>query len=104
MFGDNRPYLVALVTLGEDDLAALAERAGTAPDPAALAAAPGALTAIQEEVDRVNARFARIEQVKRFAVLDHELSQAAGELTPTLKVKRAAVGARYAELIDRLYD
>jgi long-chain acyl-CoA synthetase len=103
VFGDNRPYLVALLTLGDDDLAALAERAGVEPDRAALASAPGALAAIREEVDGVNARFARIEQIKRFAVLDRELSQADGELTPTLKVKRAAVGAHFAELIDGLY-
>jgi long-chain acyl-CoA synthetase len=103
VFGDNRPYLVAVLTLAEDDLAVLAERAGTAPDRAALASAPEALAAIQEEVDAVNARFARIEQIKRFAVLDRELSQADGELTPTLKVKRAAVGAHFADLIDGLY-
>jgi long-chain acyl-CoA synthetase len=94
---------VAVLTLAEDDLAALADRAGTEPDRAALASAPKALAAIQEEVDAVNARFARIEQIKRFAVLDRELSQAEGELTPTLKVKRAAVGAHFANLIDGLY-
>ena len=58
---------------------------------------------LQEEVDAVNGRFARIEQIKRFAVLDHDLTQAAGELTPTLKVKRAVVYERYGERFDRLY-
>jgi long-chain acyl-CoA synthetase len=56
------------------------------------------------EVDHVNERFARIEQVKRFAVLDRDLTQADGELTPTLKVKRAAVYDLYRETLERLYD
>lgn len=52
----------------------------------------------------VNERFARIEQVKRFVILDHDLTQASGELTPTLKVKRAAVYERYRDLFDGLYQ
>ena len=58
---------------------------------------------VQEAVDEVNARFARIEQIKRFALLDHDLTQAAGELTPTLKVKRATVNARYRQQLEQLY-
>jgi long-chain acyl-CoA synthetase len=54
-------------------------------------------------VDRVNAGYAQVEQVKKFAILDHDLSQATGELTPTLKVKRKAVNETYAELLDALY-
>jgi long-subunit acyl-CoA synthetase (AMP-forming) len=49
-------------------------------------------------------RWRRIEQVKRFAILDHDLTQADGELTPTLKVKRAAVYERYAGLLAGLYE
>jgi long-chain acyl-CoA synthetase len=58
---------------------------------------------LQETVDEVNARFARIEQIKRFAILDHDLSQAAGELTPTLKVKRATVNQRFRRELEELY-
>ncbi len=58
---------------------------------------------IQQEIDRVNAKYAQVEQVKKFAILDHDLSQATGELTPTLKVKRNVVNERYAELFDSLY-
>ena len=55
-------------------------------------------------MDEANARFARIEQVKRFTILDHELSQADGEMTPTLKVKRNVVYDRYADVINALYS
>ena len=58
---------------------------------------------IQKEVDEVNAKLARIEQIKRFAILDHDLSQAGGELTPTLKVKRAFVYEKYADVFAGLY-
>jgi long-chain acyl-CoA synthetase len=103
VYGDDRPYLVALVTLDRDELRALAERAGAPADPAVLADHPGVREALQAEVDVVNRRFARIEQVKRFAVLDRELTQAAGELTPTMKVKRAVVYDRYRDAFDGLY-
>jgi len=59
---------------------------------------------IQKQVDAVNKRFARIEQIKCFAILDEDLTQAAGELTPTLKVKRAAVYDRYSSLFGALYE
>jgi long-chain acyl-CoA synthetase len=103
VYGDNRPYLVALFTLDPDELPALAERAGVSPDPATMVDDPGVHAVLQEAVDEVNARFARIEQIKRFGLLDHDLSQAAGELTPTLKVKRATVNERYREQFERLY-
>jgi long-subunit acyl-CoA synthetase (AMP-forming) len=56
------------------------------------------------EVDQVNERFARIEQIKRFSILGRELTQAAGELTPTMKIRRAAVYAIHGETLERLYD
>jgi len=103
VFGDARPYLVALLTLDPDELGALAERTGAAPDAAAMATDPRVLEELRSDVDEINLRFARIEQIKRFAILDQELSQAGGELTPTLKVKRAVVAARYGDRIDALY-
>jgi long-chain acyl-CoA synthetase len=59
---------------------------------------------LQAAVDECNRRFARIEQVKRFAVLDRDLSQEHAELTPTLKVKRDVVYERYADRFKALYD
>ena len=58
---------------------------------------------IQQEIDRANTKYAQVEQVKKFAILDHDLSQATGELTPTLKVKRNVVNEKYSELFDSLY-
>jgi len=104
VFGDSRPYLVAMLTLDSEESAKLAHRLRIAPDPATIATDPRIHAEIRKEVDAVNAKLARIEQVKRFAILDHDLSQAAGELTPTLKVKRAFVYEKYADLFAGLYQ
>jgi long-chain acyl-CoA synthetase len=104
VYGDRRPYLVALINLDPDELAPLAERTGAQPDLASMAADPRVREEIQGEVDRANEHFARIEQVKRFKILDRDLSQATGELTPTLKVKRNVVYDKYATELAALYD
>jgi long-chain acyl-CoA synthetase len=104
VYGDRRQYLVALLTLDRDESAKLAGRLGIATDPAAIAGDPRVHAEIQQEVDRINRKFARIEQIKRFAILDHDLTQAGGELTPTLKVKRSAVYEKYADQFARLYE
>jgi long-chain acyl-CoA synthetase len=104
VYGDNRPYLVAMLTLDRDESVKLAERLGIASDPATLAAHPGVHAELAREVDRVNQKFARIEQIKRFAILERDLTQADGELTPTLKVKRAFVYDKYADRFARLYE
>ena len=104
VFGDNRPYLVALLTLDADEAGRLAERASVpAGDVAALAADPAVRAVIQTAVDEANARLARIEQIKRFTILDGDLDQGAGELTPTLKVKRSVVAEHHAEAVSELY-
>jgi long-chain acyl-CoA synthetase len=104
VYGDNRPYLVAVLTLDAEEAPALAARLGVEPDVAAMASEPRVRAEIQKVVDDVNAGFARIEQVKRFAVLDHDLTLPDGELTPTLKIKRALVYDRYRETFEGLYS
>jgi long-chain acyl-CoA synthetase len=104
VFGDNRPYLVAMLTLDRDETNKLAARLGIPNDPMTIAQDPDAIAEIQTEVDAVNQKLARIEQVKRFAILDHDLSQSGGELTPTLKVKRALVYEKYADVFAGLYE
>jgi long-chain acyl-CoA synthetase len=103
MHGDRRPYPVVLITLDEEEIAGYAREHSLPEEPALLAREPAIHELIGAEVDRVNARYAHVEQVKRFAILDCDLSQAGGELTPTLKVKRGVVAEKYAEVLDSLY-
>jgi long-chain acyl-CoA synthetase len=102
--GDRRSYLVALLTLDPDEAPRLAEELGIPADLATMTHDERVYAAIQRDVDAVNARFARIEQIKRFDLLERDLSQADGELTPTLKVKRPVIHRRYGDRIDRLYE
>jgi long-chain acyl-CoA synthetase len=103
MHGDARPYPVVLITLDEEEMPAYAREHGLPEDIPSLAKDSGVHELIQAEIDRANAKYAQVEQVKKFVILDHDLSQATGELTPTLKVKRNIVNERYAELFDALY-
>jgi long-chain acyl-CoA synthetase len=103
MYGDQRPYPVVLVTLDEEEMPIFAREHGLPEDIASLSRDPAVRSLIEQEIERANGKYAQVEQVKRFAILDHDLSQATGELTPTLKVKRNVVNAKYAELFDQLY-
>src|SRR4051794_30097904 len=104
MHGDRRPFPVALITLDEEEIVPWATEHGVDDTSMpALAREPRVRELIQAEVDRVNAKYAQVEQVKKFVILDHDLSQETGELTPTLKVKRNVVNERYMPLFDELY-
>jgi long-chain acyl-CoA synthetase len=59
--------------------------------------------ALIRALDRANARYAQVEQIKKFTILDHDLAPETGELTPTLKVKRTVINERYADVFDALY-
>jgi long-chain acyl-CoA synthetase len=104
MHGDRRPFPVALVTLDEEEIVPWAQEQGLPTDLTALAAAPEVHALIQDELDRANAKYAQVEQIKKFVILDHDLSQATGELTPTLKVKRNVVNDKYADLFEAMYS
>src|SRR5205085_558307 len=103
MYGDRRPFPVALITLDPEEIGPWAKEQGLSEDPAVLAQEPKVRELIQGVLDKVNERYAQVEQVKKFAILDHDLSQETGELTPTLKVKRNVVNEKYADLFDSLY-
>jgi long-chain acyl-CoA synthetase len=104
MHGDRRPYPVMLVTLDEEEIVPWAREQGIEDvSIAALASDERVRALVQAELDAANAKYARVEQVKRFFILDHDLSQETGELTPTLKVKRNVVYDMYAERFDELY-
>src|SRR3954451_7098471 len=104
MHGDRRPFPVALITLDEEEILPWAREQGIGETSmAALAQHPKVVELIQAEVDKANAKYAQVEQVKKFCILDHDLAQETGELTPTLKVKRNVVNEKYAGLFDALY-
>ena len=89
--GDRRPYNVALLVLDPDSAAGL--------DPAD----PDVVARVQAEVDAANDKLARVEQIKRYKVLDSEWMPGGDELTPTMKLKRRPIGEKYAAEIDQLY-
>ncbi len=105
VYGDRRKYLAALITLSPDEIRSWAARSGIEEqDLEALAARPEVRKLIGERVGEVNRGLASFEQVKRFVVLGADFSQETGELTPTLKVRRTVVLAKYGHLLDALYD
>jgi len=101
VIGDRRRFLSALLSLEPEALARWAGEHGVTP--AAAVADRRLLAALQAEIDRVNARLSRVEQVRAFRLLPRPLTVEDGELTPTLKLKRRVVEERYAELIEDLY-
>ena len=103
MHGDRRPYPVALITLDPEEILPWAAEQGLPEDVEQLVDADSVVALVQAEVDRANANYAPVEQIKRFAILSRDLSIEDGELTPTLKVKRTVVNERYAEVLDSLY-
>jgi long-chain acyl-CoA synthetase len=101
--GDRRPYLVALVTLDPEEAVKYAQEHNLPEDPAQLAENPDVKAAIEAHVEKINQNFARVEQVKKISILPHDLTQETGELTPTLKVKRAVVAQKHESEIEQLY-
>jgi long-chain acyl-CoA synthetase len=101
--GDRKPYLVALVTLDPEETLAYAKEHGLSTDPVEIAESPEIRREIEAHREKINERFARVEQVKKVAILPRDLSQEGGELTPTLKVKRAVVAAKHEREIEALY-
>jgi long-chain acyl-CoA synthetase len=103
MYGDRRPYPVALISLDAEEILPWARERGLPDDIPSLVARDEVRELIQADLDRANAKYAQVEQIKRFELLDHDLSQAAGELTPTQKIKRNVVTERYADLFEKMY-
>ncbi|MEQ4716417.1 AMP-dependent synthetase/ligase [Nonomuraea sp. B19D2] len=95
--GDGRPFVAALITLDPEALPAGASVTELREDPAVLAD-------VQAAVDRANLQVSKAEQIKKFTILDGDITEDSGHLTPTLKVKRNLVLRDFAKEIDELYE
>ena len=105
MYGDRRPFLTGLVTLDPEEIVPWAEQndIGTT-NIGELAKNEKVRAMIQEVIDEVNSKYAQVEQVKKFTILDHDFTQEEGELTPTLKLKRNVVYGKYEDVFDAMYN
>jgi long-chain acyl-CoA synthetase len=102
--GDKRPYLVALVTLNEENVVKWARDHGVQfSTPAELAKNEQVRKLVKQYIDELNAREPSYSSIKKFEILPQDFSQETGELTPTLKVKRKFTAEKYKELIDAFY-
>jgi long-chain acyl-CoA synthetase len=102
--GEGRKYLAALLTLDPEKLTRWAQQHNKLGELESLAADPDLLAEIQAGIDQINARGSHAEGIRKFRVLAHDLTTEAGELTPTMKVKRSVVYEHYGEIIDDLYS
>ncbi|MCP5264980.1 MAG: long-chain fatty acid--CoA ligase [Burkholderiaceae bacterium] len=103
--GDRRPYLTCLVMIDHENVERFAqEHAVPFSNFASLCRAAEVQALIQAEIDRVNGRFARVEQIKKFRLIEFKLTAEDEELTPTMKLKRKLVNEKYADLIGSMYS
>jgi long-subunit acyl-CoA synthetase (AMP-forming) len=102
--GDRRPYNVALIVLDPDALPAFAHTHELDVEAlGALGSAELVIAAIAEGVREANERLSRVEQIKKFKILDEEWLPGGDELTPTMKLKRKPIAEKYADEIEALY-
>jgi long-chain acyl-CoA synthetase len=104
MYGDRKPFPVAMITLDPEEIGPWAKEQGLPEDMESLAEHEKVHEMVQAELDRANSNYARVEQIKKFTILDHDLSIETGELTPSLKVKRNVIYDRYGDLFESLYS
>jgi long-chain acyl-CoA synthetase len=102
--GDKRPFLVVIVMIDQENVEKFAQDNDIPfSNYASLTQTQEVQELIQAEIERVNKNFARVEQIKKFYLLQTQLSAEDEELTPTMKLKRKLVEKKYAEQIDAMY-
>ena len=105
VYGDKKPYLTALITLDEDEIAKFAKdnriMYQDLPD---LTKKQKVLDLLNSEISQLNRELASYETIKKFRILEEELDQDKDEVTPTLKVKRKVVINNYQDLINEMYS
>jgi long-chain acyl-CoA synthetase len=104
VIGDKLPYLTVIIMIDQENVEKYAQDHDVPfSNYASLTRAPEIQALIQGEIDRVNSKFARVEQIKKFFLLDTQLSAEDEELTPTMKLKRKLVQQKYAPQIQAMY-
>jgi long-subunit acyl-CoA synthetase (AMP-forming) len=104
VIGDGRPYNTALIVIDSDFGPAWAAKQGIeSGDLAALARDERMRAAVQKGVDAANATLARVEQIKKFTLVEGDWLPGGDELTPTMKLKRKPIGAKYEAEIEAMY-
>jgi long-chain acyl-CoA synthetase len=105
VIGDQRPYLTVIIMIDQENVEKYAQDNDVPfSNYASLTRAPEVQALIQTEIDRVNKKFARVEQIKKFFLLDTQLSAEDEELTPTMKLKRKLVQTKYEPQINAMYS
>jgi len=104
VYGDRKPYPVALITVNAEELAKFAREHGIlATDPAVVVKHPKVVERVGRTIEEKNSQLQSYAKIKKFTVLPVDFSQEGGELTPTLKVKRKIVSNKYVTTIEELY-
>ena len=105
VIGDRQPYCVALLTLNEEEVRRFAsEKRLTEKNYAELVKTKPINDLAAQAVAEKNSHLARYEQIKKFRIIPYDFSQATGELTPTMKVKRKVVNQKFADIIQEMYE
>jgi long-chain acyl-CoA synthetase len=104
VIGDRRPFLTCIIMIDQENVEKFAQDNNVPfSNYASLTRAQEIKELIEEEVEKVNKKFARVEQIKKFWLLDVQLSAEDEELTPTMKLKRNLVEKKYAAQIEAMY-
>ena len=104
VIGDARPYLTVIIMIDQENVEKFAQDHDVPfSNYASLTRAPEVQQLIQGVIDEVNRKFARVEQIKKFFLLDTQLTAEDEELTPTMKLKRKLVQTKYAQQIEAMY-
>ncbi|MBK9575155.1 MAG: long-chain fatty acid--CoA ligase [Rhodoferax sp.] len=104
VIGDKRAFLTVIIMIDQENVEKFAQDQDVAfSNYASLTRSPEVQALIQKELERVNQKFARVEQIKKFFLLENQLTAEDEELTPTMKLKRKLVEKKYAAQIDAMY-
>ena len=101
--GDGRKFVSALITLDEEAIVEWGDHYGVAGGYSQIATSPQARELISGYVDELNGKLERWETIKKFAILENDLTVESGQITPSMKVRRKAVEKQYRDVLDTFY-